>query len=441
MDRLLHLFREYPAIAGIAFFLLISTFLATVLGSAMLKAGVSLKPLVFFFGFFAIVAGPQGAIHLLDAFAHYRASQKAPTAEPETASAKEKEKAAAPAGVPWKLVFGPDADPALMGDAKVALGDVVGDAEEARLAFKNSGETSLAARFASPQAARAALQRYRDFFKLVHVAGSEEAGLTGRRYHKDGDWAHVVTVDNELYVWTGAARETVESRRSNALGTLADQSTAAGGASKRMVSTRLSKNVPVMITFLVINLVLAVGWFFKASAWAARVPAVAVSHPLDAATLRSRLMALDSDSTPMQVMSNPDGSLEVMWRYADARWLGVMSAHQIKRAHKLVLFFDQAERKVRVREYLSAFDGSAGRDGVQLNWHLRSGIQFFEYEHQRVIGVQLDPDGRPTGELTKVWTFDLQQLKSPFITAITEAGWAWQPLVWNAPKALHWLTE
>lgn len=440
MDRLLHFFREYPAIAGIAFFILISTFLATVLGSAMLKAGASLKPLVFIFGFFAIVGGPQGAVHLLDALAHFRSSNASPEPEAPNVVTEEGGRAPLPSPVPWKMVFGPDADPSLIVDAKVGLGHIVGDATEAKVSFRSNGETTVAARFASPQESHAALERYRDFFKLVTEAGSDGAGLTGRRYQGGGDWSHVMTVANELYAWTGATREIVETRRRSALGTPADPGTAAG-PSKRIVSTRLAQNTPVMIAFLVINLVLAVGWFFKGSTWAARVPAVAVAHPLDATTLRSRLMALDSDSTPMQVTSKPDGSLEVMWRYADARWLSMMSAHQLKRAHKLVLFFDPAERKVRVREYLSAFDGSAGRDGVRLDWKLSTGIQFFAVEHVRVMGAQLDTDGVPTGELSKAWTFDLQQLKAPFITATTEAGWSWQPLTWNAPKALHWLTE
>ncbi|MES2596152.1 MAG: hypothetical protein V4662_12490 [Verrucomicrobiota bacterium] len=441
MDRLLHLFREYPAIAGVAFFLLVSVSLASLLGSMMLKAGVSLKPIVFVFGFMAIVAVPQACVHLLDAFAHLRASKLPVEATPPFPQASEKNPDSSP--VPWAQVFGPDVDPHLIVDAKIGLKDIVNEAEEAKVAFKQNGETILAARFASPAAAHTALQLYRGFFKLAVEAGGEDRGLTGRRYQGGGDWSHVVAQANELYAWTGATREIVETKRLHALGTPADPSggSADAGPSKRMVSDRLTQNVPVMVAFLSINLVLAVGWFFKGSAWAARMPAVKVSQPLDATTLRSQLMAIGSGTTPMAVKSHPDGTLEVTWRYGDARWISVMSVHRLKRAHKLVLSLDEAERKVRVREFWSAFDGSLNPDGAHLAWTMNSGIQFFEAAHERVIGVQLDQKGMPDGELTKAWTFDLQQLKAPFISTITEAGWTWQPLVWKAPAVLHWLTE
>ena len=72
---------------------------------------------------------------------------------------------------------------------------------------------------------------------------------------------------------------------------------------------------------------------------------------------------------------------------------------------------------------------------------MSTGIQFFAYEHQRVIGAQLDPGGKPTGELSKAYTFDLQRMKAPLVETVTGAGWRWQPLVWSAPKAFRWFTQ
>jgi hypothetical protein len=66
MNNLLHAFAEYPVLVGIALFLSISLLLAVLLGTLMRRAGVSLKPLVFFFGFLAIIAEPQTIVHLLD---------------------------------------------------------------------------------------------------------------------------------------------------------------------------------------------------------------------------------------------------------------------------------------------------------------------------------------------------------------------------------------
>ena len=437
MHRLLQIFREYPAIAGISAFLLIALLLAIVLGGLMAKSGASLKPLIFFFGFLAIVGVPQATLHVLDAWAPRRAVVGVKSLEPTPFAGSDLQP------VPWEVVFGPNVDPALITDAKRGLEAILFDATEAKLSFQVSGESALAARFANAGATAAAMKRYGAFFQFSDVTG-DGSGWTAKRYQGQGEWNHVVVAGNELYAWTGPTRESVVVNRLRALGTIADPtapSEASAGISKRQVSTRLSQNLPVMLTFMGINLVLAVGWFFKASAWSASVPPSTASA-VDLATLRQRLLAVNQTDTPFEVKLGDDRkSLEVSWRYADARWFDLMRLHQMKRIHKLVLEFDEDAHKVRVREYWSAFDASAGVDGLRVDWKASVGMMLFQVDHVRVVGVQLAPDGKPTGEFSKAYTFDLQRLKAPFVETVTQAGWRWQPVMWTAPKPLRWLTE
>ncbi len=443
MERFLQTFREYPAVAGIGVFLLVSLFLAAFLGTLMLRSGVSLKPLIFFFGFLAIVGVPQATVHLLDALAHRREASK--LAEPGQSSPMPKPQAASTLQpVAWEIVFGPKADPSLITDAKRGLDAILSEASEAKLSFNASGESALAARFSSPEVAAAALNRYGTFFQFADASGSAASGWTAKRYKGQGEWNHVVSAGHELYAWTAPTRESVIAQRIRALGPITDAAapaTKADAVSKTQVSTRLKNNTPVMISFLAINLVLAVGWFFKASAWSASVPP-ATARATDFETLRQRLLAVNQTETPVAVKTGDDGmSLEVTWRYADARWFDLMRVHQMKRIHKLVLEFDAGAHKVRIREYWSAFDASAGAGGVRLDWKAATGMMLFQVEHTRVIGAQLGPDGKPTGELSTAYTFDLQKLKAPFIEAVTDAGWRWQPVMWTAPVYLRWLTE
>jgi hypothetical protein len=116
-------------------------------------------------------------------------------------------------------------------------------------------------------------------------------------------------------------------------------------------------------------------------------------------------------------------------------------AHGMRRTHRLDLDLGEASRTARVTEYRGTMDWSAGRGGGQIKWHAARGIRFFEYAHERVFGLQFGPDGRPSGALGYVYTFNVQELKQPFIRAVTDAGWTWQPLMVDAPKALRWLTE
>lgn len=460
MERFLHSLRTYPVLAGLATFVLISLTLAVVLGTLMHRSGASLKPLVFFFGFLAIVAVPQGVVHLLDALAHRRAvlhhnhaarplpSPAESPSHPTTPSPSERVPDLKP--VAWDVVFGPDADPSLITDAKRGLDAILNAATEARISFNRAGESALAARFASSLDALRALDRYGAFFQFAQASGSDDRGWTARRHGGQGEWTHVVAAGNELYAWSGATREGVEARRVLALGPIpASPSPAAAAASatpsgpgRQPVSDRLAANTPLMAAFLGINLVFAVGWFFKASAWSARRTPPANTPALDASTLRQRLLAIQHSDTPIEVRTGDDDrAIEVTWRYADARWLDLMRVHQVRRTHKLVLLLDEPARKVRVREFWSAFDASAGLDGIRLHWEAATGIQFFQFERRRVFGAQLDAHGRPTGALSSAYTFNLQELKGPVADTVTGAGWIWQPVLWNAPGSFRWLTE
>jgi hypothetical protein len=448
MNQLLHLFREYPFAIGVTVFCSVSLFLAVLLGSLMLRAGISLRPLVFLFGFFAIIAVPQGVVHLLDALAHAKTLRQIPTETDIPAAPVVNSGALTP--VAWEIVFGPNADPSLITDAKRGLDFIVGDAIEAKIFFNTAGESALAARFPNSAAATAALNRYGTFFQFAQVTGSDAAGWTARRFNGQGEWNHVVAAGNELYAWSGKTREAVEANRIRALGPFPEitaavnssASSAVTGPSKTQVSTRLSSNWRVMTVFLVINVTLAVFWFFKASAWSARQSPAPGARPEPAQLLRDRLVAVNQQSVPVQVTPSPDGqTLEITWRYADAQWFDLMRVHKMRRTHKLVLAFDESRHKVRVREYWSAFDASAGGEGLRFKWTAATGMQFFHFEHKRVLGAQLDADGKTRGELATAYTFNLQALKQPIIDAVSSSGWTWQPVMWNVPAGLRWLTE
>lgn len=438
MERILAWIRDHPQFAAVGFVVAVLILLVMVLGIAMLRAGVSLRPLLWFLGFFLIVGGPQAVVHLLDGLVLQRSRS---TASAEPAARIPIRSALAP--VPWATVFGPEADPALNVDAKIGLGAVVGEADEARLSFNARGESALAARFGSPAAAQRALDRYGTFFAFAQASGSDTTGWTARRHQGQGEWVHVVTAGPELYAWTATERTAVLAQRARVFGPVEETSPAQIRPERagELVSQRLTRRPGLMAVIVALNLVVAGFWFFKGTAWAARVQPVPVTLPASAATLRSALLASNRPTVPTEVVGRDDGTLEVTWRYADARWFDLMRVHHLKRMHRLVLQLHEPSRTVRVREYWSRFDAAAGRDGLRLDWQAATGIQFFAFDHTRVLGAQLDRDGRPTGELSRSYTFNLQELKAPYIAEVTQAGWRWQPVVWNAPAALRWLTE
>lgn len=447
MERLLLWIRENPQFAAIGIGALMVGLVLGLLATVMAKSGASLRPIIWFAGFFAIIAGPQAVVHLLDGFVLSKSAASFGGARPE---AKPKffkaNPGPSPTPVPWSEVFGPKADPMLITDAKVGLAAILGNATEAKLSFNTEGESALAAKFSSPADTISALNTYGNFFAFAQAQGSDEAGWTARRHGGQGEWVHIVAAGPELYAWTGATRDAVTSRRPHGFGPFVEPAdgTMENSASKSaplLISRRLATRPMVMIGIVSLNLFAAVGWFFKGSVWAARVEAAPVTVMDSSDSVAKALLAMDSINSMTAVARLPDGALEVTWRYADARWWDLMRVHQLRRVHRLVLHLDESSHTVRVREYWSAFDASAGVGGMRLNWQANSGIQFFAVEHKRVFGAQLDAEGRFTGELSKGYTFNLQELKAPLIDITINAGWNWQPVTWNAPAFLRWLTE
>jgi hypothetical protein len=193
---------------------------------------------------------------------------------------------------------------------------------------------------------------------------------------------------------------------------------------------------------LTVYLFIVVAYYFKGAAWAGTSPAKPVLRPFTArrtrargsnpstnSTCRSRSNAARSrtNSSPRGVMPMPSGLICPRPR------------HETHLAHPHGV--GRNEHTVRATDYVASFDWSAGRGGANLEWKTGFGIVFFQYEHQRVFGLQLDEQGRFKPELSYAYTFNLQEMKSPLIEAVTRAGWNWRPTVWQGPTWLRWLTE
>ncbi|MDZ4673474.1 MAG: hypothetical protein SGI84_03405 [Gemmatimonadota bacterium] len=198
----------------------------------------------------------------------------------------------------------------------------------------------------------------------------------------------------------------------------------------------------VLVPVLLVLVALATLWFFKGSSWASTVPAVAGVAPLRQDALRQRLLAANQVDAPYTVAEeHPGGRIVVTWRFADAKWVDMARAHGLRRSHRLLLELDEARQVVRPTEQFSALDWSAGPRGGGVHWRTGIGITFFQVEHQRGFGLQLDDRGRFLPQPSYAYSFNLQEMKAPFIAATTQAGWDWRPTAWHGPSWLHWLTR
>ncbi len=432
--------------------LVAGVFVCTILGLIMARSGASLRPIYWFAGFFALIVFPQIIGNFFKAF-HTTKIEAPRTAALEQLAAAPNADApnanSATRSADAKSLFGPDADPQLISDVRGAYGDVFASADFAQFAVLPNGETVLLARFQSSAAAEKAWMNY------LRVAGLQAGGKgdSHRGYvvtRPVGDRAYALPFGTMLGVWTGTDDATIRNRMMTGGFEIPrraplDNSTETENSTAPAKSPGKPKNpltIVLIAAALVVYMFIVASYFFKGAAWAGTYRAKPDTTPVIPSELSARLEAINDFDVPFQIeRGTQPNEFFATWRYADAKWVDLARARGMKRTFRIRLVIDESRHTVRATDYAASFDWSAGHGGASLDWKASLGIVFFQSEHQRVFGLQLDEQGRFKPELSYAYTFNLQEMKSPLIEAVTRAGWNWRPTVWQGPTWLRWLTE
>ncbi|HEY5755337.1 MAG TPA: hypothetical protein VIU34_05910 [Steroidobacter sp.] len=378
-----NLVQNHLGLVIVSALMLVAALVLTAVALLMRSAGLSLRPVVFFGVFFAIICVPQLLGHAAMALW--------PKAKPAVDEA-------AIAGVDAfthpEWIFGSELDQARLQDARPIFVEALSGAEVAQLLIRFSGETAVAARFADDEAARVGAAALWTMFSPRNTSGNDTTTFGTRT--PIGDKIALQRLGRAVFLWTGPDRAAIEARMRQA----------------RVMTTPVDTR-PAWITAFeswrvagvaIVLLVIAASlWFLKGAAWAGRIePSGGVAQtPLSVAELDQRIAALASPARPIARTS--DGRWEVRVAYDTIGEVG---------AHRYVLELDEANHRVKVLEYISSRRSPSG----DYNWKLQMGITFF----QKGPGI------------------DLQQTTGPLIRAVTDAGWIWQPLLFDAPGPLAW---
>lgn len=419
-------------------------FVCLLVGFVMARNGASLRPLFWFFGFFMLVVAPQFIGHFWKALDAMK--QEAPRVAALEQLATNSDTATRAAAV--KLLFGPDADAQLVTDARKVFGDAFEQAELAQFAALPNGDSVLLARFTGYTAAEKGWFFYLRNTGLNQLSGKGDSQRGYAVTRPAGDRAYALHMDRMVGIWTGkddaAIRDRMTTggfkipRRAPLAGTETAQSSTKASATTEKTD---SFKVAFATGALAVYLFLVVLYFFKGSAWAGTYRAKS-SPPVTVTELAARLEAINSLDVPFRIERGPQtNQFFATWRYADAKWIDLARARGMNRTIRIRMILDERNGTVRATDYAASFDWSAGRGGANLEWKSSLGIVFFQSEHQRVFGLQLDEQGRFKPELSYAYTFNLNEMKSPLVEAVTRAGWNWRPTAWQGPTWLRWLTE
>lgn len=452
MSNTIALFRANPGLAIIGALIVMASLVFGLVAVLMMRSGASLRPIAFIAGLFAIVVMPQGLFHASQAFGWipkrdlvWTFGKDADTGARPARYRVREERLSATDGVftnPAE-VFGPDADASLTVDLRARMPDgPFAAARAAQMAITGggggAGGSVVVAHFDRAADAEQAAQQY----ARVMLGSLPPVGADGARtVARASDVVKVVVANTTVLAWSGAddAAATRAMRESPLLERVDDTLSAVDREAQDFWLYR----PPVLIAITLLLVVVATGWFFRMSAWASEMPAVAGVTPVDAPTLRQRLLSVNALDVPFTIAADPDDAsrLVATWRYADAKWVDLARARGLRRTYRMILALDESSHTVRPIDQTSQYDWSAGAGGADLRWETERGIIFFQQDMGRVFGLQLDSQGRFTPALSYTYRFDVREIKTPLINAVTHAGWRWRPTLLHGPRWLGWLID
>lgn len=342
-------------------------------------------------------------------------------------------------------IFGAEVSDAYVREAKAVFPEFFADAEVAELGIVGTGETVVAAQFPTAEAAKRAATFLWQTFQITNTSGDEERGWQGYR-RKNSDYIELLRTGRHLFFWTAMKKDAAASRRAASFAALGLADKVGKNAAPLFPALQplgaLFQPPAMKVAGMLLMVALYVGWFFKGAAWASSSPAAPGVAALGAADVAARIESINALDVPFRIeRGERPGELFATWRYADAKWVDHARAHGLRRTFRIRLQLDESARVVRATDYAAGYDWSAGGDGARIAWQASLGIVFFQSEQRQVFGLQLDEQGRFKPELSYSYKFNLQEMKSPLIDAVTRAGWTWRPVVWQGPVWLRWLTE
>jgi hypothetical protein len=133
---------------------------------------------------------------------------------------------------------------------------------------------------------------------------------------------------------------------------------------------------------------------------------------------------------PFHIVEKKGKKLDVIWRLADAKWVGLMTANKVSRVEIMRLRLSDHDKSCRVLEISKAIKASA--DGTTLQFAFSfsffRGIVFGQWEYEKQFGL-IFRDGNLTFDTAYEYKFSLNELKNPLVNIIVSSGWSFKPVL------------
>jgi hypothetical protein len=185
-----------------------------------------------------------------------------------------------------------------------------------------------------------------------------------------------------------------------------------------------------IVIFILAYALIQIPIWNRVGSWAVSVYPKPGVLPVSESELRRRLLAINDLDVPFHVVERQGKKLEVVWRLADAKWVGLITANKVSRVEILRLRLSEHNKSCRAVEISKAIKTSA--DGTTLQFAFSfsffRGIVFGQWEYEKQFGL-IWKDGGLTFDTAYEYKFNLSELKNPVVNIVVSSGWSFKPVM------------
>jgi hypothetical protein len=136
-------------------------------------------------------------------------------------------------------------------------------------------------------------------------------------------------------------------------------------------------------------------------------------------SLREQILAVNSPDLPYEIKPSEKTDFELIWKIADAKWLGIFAKESIKTTYRAYIYLDESKHTVRFWEAIDNVEWVAGAPKVHFQKEFFRGKIIYQKSYGVQYGVRED---KTIGKVYE-YKFDINNIRGPIQKKVLDSGW------------------
>ncbi len=140
---------------------------------------------------------------------------------------------------------------------------------------------------------------------------------------------------------------------------------------------------------------------------------------VDKEKLREQILNINSVDLPYQIKPSDKSDLELIWKIADAKWLGIFAKERISKTYRAYIYLDESKHSVRFWQAIDNVEWVAGAPKVHFQKEFFRGKVIYQKSYGVQYGIRED---KTFGKVYE-YNFDINQIFGLVQKTVLDGGW------------------